>query len=82
MTNSPYEQWLAKCRQSAPPSTLADRIMSQVTTLEHQRRSLWWLRVVQRVERSRATRWAMCGGALGVGGLPFVYLAHVLKLAF
>jgi hypothetical protein len=80
MTEDPYEQWLGKCRETAAPADLPDRIMSQVTTMECQRRSLWWLCLLQRIERSRASRWAVCGGALGVGSLPFVFLAHVAQL--
>jgi hypothetical protein len=79
MTEKPYEQWLAKCREASPPAALADRIMNQVAKMEHQRRSLWWLRLVQRIERSRASRWAVCGGALAIGCLPFLFLAHVAK---
>ena len=79
MTEHPYEQWLAKCRATSAPAALADRIMSQVAKMEHQRRSLWWLRLVQRIERSRASRWAVCGGALAIGCSPFVFLAHVAQ---
>ena len=80
MTDEPYEQWLAECREVSPPSTLADQIMSRVAALERQRRDIWWLRLVQQIEHSRATRWAVCGGALATGGLPFVFLAHVSQL--
>jgi hypothetical protein len=80
MTENPYDQWLAKCREVSAPSALADRIMSQVTTMERQRRRLLWLRLVQRLERSRASRWAVCGGALAVGCSPFVFFAYVAKL--
>ena len=80
MSENPYEQWLAKCREASPPVTLADRIISQVVNMEHQRRSVWWLRVVQQIERSRASRWAVCGGALAIGCLPFLFLAHVAQL--
>jgi hypothetical protein len=79
MTENPYDQWLAKCREVSAPATLADRIMSQVATMDGQRRSLWWLRLVQTVERSRASRWAVCSGALAIGGLPFVFLAYVAQ---
>jgi hypothetical protein len=79
MTENPYDQWLAKCREVSAPAALADRIMSQVATMQRQRRSLLWLRVVQRIERSRASRWAVCGGALAVGCLPFVFLAYVAQ---
>ena len=79
MTESPYERWLAKCRDVSAPAALADRIMSQVATMEHQRSSRWWVRLVQRIERSSASRWAACAGALAVGCLPFVFLAHVAQ---
>ena len=80
MTENPYEQWLAERRAATPPATLADQIMSQVAQLERQRRDIWWLRLVQRIEHSRAARFAVCGGALAVGCLPFVFLAHVAQL--
>jgi hypothetical protein len=80
MSKRPYEQWLAERREVSPPATLADQIMSQVAELERQRRDLWWLRVVQRIEQSRAARWAVCGGALAIGSLPFVFLARVAQL--
>lgn len=79
MTENPYDQWLAKCREVSASATLADRIMSQVAAMERQRRSFLWLRLVQRIECSRASRWAVCGGALAIGCLPFVFLAYVAK---
>ena len=79
MTDKPYEQWLAERREASPPATLADQIMSQVANLERQRRAMWWLCLIQRIERSRAARWAVCGGALAIGGLPFVFLAYVAQ---
>ena len=79
MRENPYKQWLAKCRDTSAPAALADRIMSQVANMERQRRSLWWLRLVQRIERSRALRSAVCSGALAVGCVPFVFLAHVAQ---
>jgi hypothetical protein len=81
MTDKPYEQWLAERRDVSPPATLADQIMSQVAELERQRRDLLWLRMVQRIERSRAARWAVCGGALAIGCLPFVFLLRAAHLA-
>ena len=80
MTDVPYERWLAERREVSPPATLADQIMSQVARLERRRRDIWWLRVVQRIEHSRAARWAACGGALTIGGLPFVFLVHAASL--
>ena len=80
MTDRSYEKWLAKRREVSPPTTLSDQVMSQVAELERQRRDLWWLRVVQRIEQSRAARWAVCGGALAIGCLPFVFLARVAQL--
>ena len=81
MTEKPYEQWLAERREVAPPATLADQIMSHVANMDRQRRELWRLRVVQRIEQSRAARWAMCGGALAIGCLPFFFLARAAQLA-
>lgn len=80
MTDKPYEQWLAERRDARPPATMADQIMSQVATMERQRREIWWLCLVWQIERSRAARWALCGGALAVGCLPFVFLAHAAQL--
>jgi hypothetical protein len=80
MTDKPYERWLAECREVAPPATLADQIMSQIANMERQCRGIWWLRMVQRIERLRAARWAVYGGALAIGGLPFVFLARVAQL--
>jgi len=53
MTDQPYEKWLAERREVSPPATLTDQIMSQVAELERQRLTLWWLRVVRRIEQSR-----------------------------
>jgi hypothetical protein len=80
MTDRRYEKWLTERREVSPPATLADQIMSQVGELERQRRGLWWLRVVQRIEQSRAARWAVCGGALAIGCLPFVFLVRAAQL--
>ena len=80
MTDKPYEQWLAERREVSPPATLADQILIQVANMERQRRDIWWLRVVQRIEQSRAARWAVCGGALAIGCLPFVFLARFAQL--
>ena len=80
MTDNHYEKWLAERREVSPPATLADQVMSQVAELERVRRDLWWLRVVQRIEQSRAARWAVCGGALAIGCLPFVFFARVAHL--
>jgi hypothetical protein len=79
MTN-PYEQWLAERRDVSPPATLADQIMSRVANIERQRRDFWWLRLVWRIERVRAARWAVYGGALALGVLPFVFLAHAARI--
>ena len=80
MTDKPYEQWLSERREVSPPATLADQIMSQVAELERQRREVWSLRVVQRIEQSRAARWAVCSGALAIGCLPFVFLVRAAQL--
>jgi hypothetical protein len=80
MTDQPYDQWLAARREVSPPVTLAEQIMGRVANLERQRRGVWWLRLVWRIERSRACRWAVCGGALAIGILPFVFFAHAARL--
>ena len=80
MTDTPYEDWLAKGRNISPPASLVDQIMSQVVDLERQQRNIWWLRLIQRIEHSRAARWAVCGGALAIGGSPFFFLAYVAQL--
>jgi hypothetical protein len=80
MTDKPYEQWLAKRRNVSPPASLVDQIMIQVANFERGRREMWWYFLILRIERSRAARWAICGGALAIGGLPFVFLAYVAQL--
>jgi hypothetical protein len=79
MTDKPYEEWLANGRNVSPPASLADQIMSRVANLERQHRDIWWLRLIQWIERSRAARWTVCGGALAIGGLPFFFLAYVAQ---
>jgi hypothetical protein len=37
------------------------------------------LRLIQWIEHSRAARCAVCGGALAIGGLPYVFLAYVAQ---
>ena len=74
-----YELWLAERREDSPSVTIIDQIMSRVEMLEHHRRDIWWLLLVQRIEKSRSARWAVCSGALAIGGLPFLFLAHVSK---
>jgi hypothetical protein len=80
MTDNPYEKWLAERREASAPAKLADQVMSQVAELERQRRDLLWLRMVQLIEQSQAARWAVCGGALAVGSLPFVFLVRAAQL--
>jgi hypothetical protein len=80
MTHQPYEQWLAERRDVVPPVALADQIMSRVEKMERHRRDIWWLRLILHIEQSRAARWAVCGGALAVGCLPFVFLARAAQL--
>ena len=72
-----YEQWLAERREVCPPANMADQIMGQVAEFECQRQGVWWLRLVERIERSRAARWSVCGGALAIGVLPFLLFAYV-----
>ena len=79
MTEKLYEEWLAQARNVAPSAPLADQIMIQVANVERQRRVIWWMRLIQMIERSRAARMAVWGGALAIGGLPFVFLAYVAQ---
>ncbi|MEQ8835471.1 MAG: hypothetical protein RID07_01555 [Lacipirellulaceae bacterium] len=74
MNGDLYQQWLAQRREIAPPETLPDEIMGEVFELEQRRQEFWWLLLAQQVERSRIARCGMCGGALAIGGLPFLFL--------
>src|SRR5438270_585267 len=56
MTDNFYEKWLVNCRSASPPVSLVDQIMSQVANLERQRRAIWWLRLIERIEHSRPAR--------------------------
>ncbi len=73
---NPYEDWLSARREVCPPANLSDQIMSQVKELEQQRQRIWWLLLVERIERRPVARWAVCGGALAVGVLPFLFLVR------
>jgi hypothetical protein len=79
MNHDPYEKWLTERRSVSPSEKLPDQIMAQLAGLERQRRAVWWLRLVQQVEHSRAARWAVCCAALAIGGFPFLFLAYVSK---
>lgn len=74
---NPYEHWLAERRDVSPPVNLTDQIMSQVVDFENHRQSIWWLLLVEQIERSRAARWAICCAALAIGAVPYLVLAHV-----
>lgn len=76
---NPYEHWLAERRDAKPAANLSDQIMTQIAELERQRHNIWWLRLIEQIERRRAARWAVCSGALAFGGLPFLFLASVAK---
>ena len=71
---NPYEHWLATRREVCPPASLSDEVMSQVAELARQRNDVWWVQLVERIDRRRAARWAVCGGALAIGGLPYLFL--------
>ena len=73
----PYEHWIAERREACPPADLSDQVMNQVVELERRRRDIWWLLMVEQIERRRAARWALCGAALAIGALPYLFLAHV-----
>ena len=74
---NPYEYWLAERREACPPASLTDEVMNQVEEFESRRQGIWWLGVVERIERQRAARWGVCVGALAVGSLPYLFLAYV-----
>lgn len=76
---NPFEHWLAERREICPPSDLSAQVMDQIVELEGRRHQIWSLLLIQRIERSRTARWAVCGGALAIGGLPYLFLAHVAK---
>ncbi len=79
MTDDFYNEWLAQRRQELPPPTLSDQIMQRVGEMERHQHAVWWLRLMQRVEHSWVSRWAVCGVALVVGSVPFLYLAYVAQ---
>ena len=79
MNHDPYEQWLAERRSVSPPGDLPNQVMCRVVELEEQRKAVWWLGLVQRVERSRAARCAVGAAALIIGGFAFLFLAYVSK---
>lgn len=76
-TQQQYQQWLAQRRDEHPPVGLADQIMDRVAEFECHRQDDWQSRLVQQIECSRAARWSVCGGALAVGVLPFLFFAYV-----
>ena len=73
---NPYEDWLSARREVSPPANLSDQIMCQVKEWEQQRQGIWWLVLAERIEHRPFARWAVCGGALAVGVLPFLFLAR------
>ena len=79
MTDDLYRQWLAQRRELAEPADLADGIMSRVTDVKADVQKAWWLRLAEQIEQSWPARWAAYSGALAVGSLPFLFLAHVAK---
>ncbi len=80
MTIERYDEWLSERRAVQPPADLTDQVMRRVHAMDLQQRGGLWLRLVDRIERSRAARWSLCGGALAVGSLPFFFLAHLVGL--
>ena len=77
---SPFEDWLAIRRKACSSSDLPDQVMGRIVEWERQRHDIWWALLVERIERGRAFRWAVYGGALAIGVLPYLFLAHVAKL--
>ena len=76
---TPYEHWVAERRAASPAADLSDQIMDQISELKSQRPSDWWLSLVEQIESKPGARWAVCGGALMIGGSPFLFLANVAK---
>ncbi len=73
----PYEHWLAERREVCPPANMSDQVMSHVAELDRQRHGVWWLLLIEQIERRRVARWAVCCIALAIGSLPYLLLAHV-----
>lgn len=85
MTNKPteeqlYKLWLEERRGARPSATFADQVMNQVVTLNCRRDNVWWLLLVDQIERRWAARFAVCGGALAIGCLPYLFLTHVSSI--
>jgi len=78
-----YQKWLTKHRDVSPPTSLTDQVMAGVADIErdvdYQRRGIWCLSLIHRIENSRAARWAMCSVALLIGSVPFLFLAYVAE---
>lgn len=74
-----WDDWLADRREVQPTENLTDQIMSQVVELDQQRREVWSASLINKIDRSRFGRIAVCAAALVVGGLPFLFLAYVAK---
>jgi hypothetical protein len=53
--------------------------MNQVQQLEEARAGVWWFALIQRIERSRLARLAVCSGAFLIGGFPFLVVAWVAR---
>ena len=79
MTDEPmYDEWIANRRAGEPSRELTDRVMAAVEERATQREH--YVRLADRMNQSRPTRWAACLAASLVGGLPFLYLAYVAEL--
>lgn len=74
---NPYERWLEMRRGMRPPAELSNQVMTQIMDLERGRRTAGLLRLMELMERSRAVRWGVCGSALAVGAVPYLFLVHV-----
>ena len=79
MTDEPmYDEWIANRRAAEPSRELTDRVMAAVEERDVQRKR--YVRLADRMNESRAARWAACLAASLVGSLPFLLVAHAAKL--
>lgn len=79
-----WEQWLREKRSVVAPTGFADRCLERIEQdfadpelareIARSARNDW----LSRVTRSRWRQWAICGGALAVGILPYAALLLLL----
>ena len=72
-----YDEWIANRRAAEPSRELTDRVMAAVEERDAQRKR--YVRLANRMNKSRPARWAACLAALLVGSLPFLFVAYVAQ---